>query len=135
MTLSRIINRNLADFINRGQIMLQPTTSREPRLNPTLLTSLFLQSTTLECLCTNSYRPRFSGPNLLSESPEFAEKLTPLFVGSAITPWYKSTSLLDNECPTFLPTMSGRHLLPDSPTLDCDGKFGSPQLSGNLLIE
>ena|ERR1700730_17827291 len=29
----------------------------------------------------------------------------------------------------------GPHLLHDSPTLDFDGKFGGPQLSGNLLIE
>jgi hypothetical protein len=39
--------------------------------------------------------------NLVSESPEFAEKPTPLFAGSAITRWDKSISPLDKECPTF----------------------------------
>jgi hypothetical protein len=42
--------------------------------------------------------------NLVSESPKAVEKLTPLFVGSAITHWYKSTSPLDKECQTFLPS-------------------------------
>jgi hypothetical protein len=35
-------------------------------------------------------------------------KHTPLFVGSAITRWYKATSPLEKECSTFLPAASGR---------------------------
>src|SRR5271166_7176404 len=56
------------------------------------------------CVCANSNRRRCAGSNLVSESPEFAEKHTPLFVGSAITRWYKSTTPLATECPTFLPS-------------------------------
>ena len=41
---------------------------------------------------------------LVSESQEFAEKLTPPFVGSAIARWYKATSPLEKEYPTFLPS-------------------------------
>jgi hypothetical protein len=32
---------------------------------------------------------------------EFVERLRPLFVGFAIAPWYKSTTPLEKECPTF----------------------------------
>jgi len=38
-----------------------------------------------------------AGLNLLSEASEVVLKLTPLFAGSAITHWYKSASLLENE--------------------------------------
>ena len=64
----------------------------------------------------------------------------PPFVGSAIARWYKRLALWKRNPQLFchphqLCQRSGAHLLHDSSTLDFDGKFGGPQLSGNLLIE
>jgi hypothetical protein len=60
-------------------------------------------------------------------------------LGYAITLWYDSATPLQNVqlfChPHQLCQRSGPHFLHDSPRLDFDGKFGGPQLSGNLLIE
>jgi hypothetical protein len=61
-------------------------------------------------------------------------------LGYAITLWYDSATPLQKEYPTFLPSaptlpMIRPHLLHDTATLDFDGKFGGPKLSGNLLIE
>jgi hypothetical protein len=69
------------------------------------------------------------------------QKFTPPFRGSAITPWYNSTSPLDKECPNLSVIRTNcandpvHILLHDSATLDFDRKFGGPQLSGNLLVE
>jgi len=47
--------------------------------------------------------------------------------------WRRNAQLFCH--PHQLCQRSGPHLLHDSPTLDFDGKFGGPQLRGNLLIE
>jgi hypothetical protein len=96
MTLHRIINANVADFIL------------------TVLRS-----------CSSHGFPSASA----SKSAVFGENLTPLSVGSAILPWYKSTTPLEKECPTFchphqLYQRASLHLLHDSPALYLDGEFG-----------
>jgi hypothetical protein len=66
--------------------------------------SLFLQTVTADSCARTATDRDAPAPNMVSESPQLAEKLTPLFVESAITRWYKATSPLDKECPTFLPS-------------------------------
>ena len=97
MTLDRIINSNLT-LVRSCSSHDFPVSLDGKRM---LLTSLFLQYTHP---LSASAQTATGHDVLVSESQEFAEKLTPPFVGSAIARWYKATSPLEKECPTFLPS-------------------------------
>src|ERR1700751_439082 len=80
-------------FLNCSRVIIQPWSDHAPATSPPPLGASTQAATGHDA----------PDPIWCQSQKNSPDKLTPLFVGSATTRWYKATSPLEKECPTFLP--------------------------------